>query len=171
MSKVMLDAAADQGLAKQTYTRQPSPRWTAPELSQQIVPWFPIDIWSFGMVMIEAFTCKRPLDEYRRDTSISHFITHGGIPDRPDCEPWVTDAVWELMRDCWKFRPEERPSFTEVRERLQEAQAIYDKGPGFGKNHNDDQFDGDTFDLYWAAHTLELERDLDAETKVEPVEE
>lgn len=170
MSKVMLDAAIDQGLQKQTYTRQPSPRWTAPELSQQIVPWFPIDIWSFGMVMIEAFTCKRPLDEYRRDTAVNHFVSKRGIPDRPKCEPWVTDAVWELMRDCWKWTPEERPPFSEIRERLEEAQAVYDKGPGFGKSHDDD-FSGDAFDCYWAAHSLKLEMDLDEESKAEAVGE
>jgi hypothetical protein len=28
------------------------------------------------------------------------------------------DGLWDLMNDCWLFRPEERPSMSEVRRRL-----------------------------------------------------
>lgn len=128
MSKIVL---SDQHLAPQTFTRQASPRWSAPELSElNATPTFEADVWAFGMVMIEVFTGGKPFANISRDSIVqTHVCIRLGRPERPKDEQ-VTDEVWQLMQDCWKIEPKERPTFEEIHRRLVQAKEVYDKTVG-----------------------------------------
>jgi hypothetical protein len=134
MSKLMLDATKDRNLHAATVTRQPSQRWIAPELlSGPKVYDFPCDTWSFAMLMIELFTRQHPYPEYRRDIQVLHVVLSGQQPERPVDNKvgseWVSDAVWELMENCWEMVPAKRPDMAEVRDRVAEAKVAYVKPP------------------------------------------
>lgn len=117
LAKVIRDLTAK---VHATYTRQASPRWAAPEItaatSQSHTK---SDTWSFGMVMYEVFELKDPFHERKRGRSSQP--PSNVRPERPECD-WVTDAVWSIMENCWKYEPEDRPDMGAVKEQLEEAE-------------------------------------------------
>lgn len=129
MSKII---PREQQHSPQTFTRQSSQRWSAPELGEMnAVPTYEADVWAFGMVMIEVFTGKHPFATIDRESCVqTHVCIRGGRPERPDDE-LVTDEVWQLMQDCWKTDPKERPAFEEIHRRLAQAQEVHDKTVGY----------------------------------------
>jgi len=92
-------------------------RWMAPETFNPRVGSTRSDIWSFGMVMYEILTLKDPYHEYSMFTVIAK-VASGGTPNQPDTI--TNDSIWNLMKDCWKPRPLERPSIQEVIKRLED---------------------------------------------------
>lgn len=65
--------------------------------------------------MYEVLTSKDPYHEHPMFTVIAK-VAVGGTPNRP--ETITNDKVWNLMEDCWKLKPSERPSIQEVVRRL-----------------------------------------------------
>ncbi|CAH1718245.1 unnamed protein product [Chironomus riparius] len=90
-------------------------RWMAPEAlgTDEILPRYTSksDVFSYGIVLFELVTfCDTPyagcLDE-----EVIVFIKAGRILDQPkDCN----DNIYELMKRCWRFDPNERIDFREV---------------------------------------------------------
>src|SRR5215469_13559883 len=73
------------------------------------------DIYSFGMIMWEFMTGKRPFWDEIHDTELIIKIYDGLRP------PIVTNAPGgyiELMKECWHSDPEERPKATDIRDRI-----------------------------------------------------
>jgi hypothetical protein len=69
-------------------------------------------------------TGKRPYADFR--SSLHVFVakmTHGELPKRPT-EPEVVangldDTLWDLLMDCWKADPQERPTIDQLIARLE----------------------------------------------------
>ena len=111
-----------------SFTRSPSIRWTSPECVADRTMTPAGDIWSFAMVMVEVFTLQKPFVEQPSENVLIGMISHGNKrPDRPRTD-WVTDAIWELMQDCWK-KPDERPEIDEVYRRVAEAEQVRKENP------------------------------------------
>ena len=43
------------------------------------------------------------------------FLKSGQRLEKPEITP---DAIWQLMTDCWRLAPEERPTFAQLEENL-----------------------------------------------------
>ncbi|KAF9779787.1 kinase-like domain-containing protein [Thelephora terrestris] len=99
-----------------------SPRWTAPEIlegADKITR--EADVFSFGMVVIGAFTGKPPFSELNTNTVVAK--TRAG--ERP---PYPLEAkelgfmgpIWDMTNNCWRHDPSQRPMMAAVVEFLRE---------------------------------------------------
>ncbi|XP_044471908.1 uncharacterized protein LOC123200658 [Mangifera indica] len=96
--------------------------WMAPELlsgkSHMVTE--KIDVYSFGIVMWELLTGDEPYT----DMHVASII--GGIVNntlRPKLPTWC-DPEWKsLMESCWASDPAERPSFSEISQKLRSMAA------------------------------------------------
>ena len=121
----MTGLASDLNLAISTITRQPSPRWAAPEtMNNALPPSYQSDVWSFGMTMLEVLTGKLPYYGIDRNEQVILQATSKGLkPKRPKmdaCKGRISDECWQLMQDCWKSVPASRPGMKEVHRRVVE---------------------------------------------------
>lgn len=84
------------------------------------------DVFSFAMLMYEAFAVKLPYSEAfpdNHDPRICLHITMGMRPDAQGLRQRVPEVVLALMERSWCPEPKDRPSFKELAEKLQEEYA------------------------------------------------
>ncbi|XP_062229403.1 uncharacterized protein LOC133927114 [Phragmites australis] len=91
--------------------------WMAPELlngSSSLVS-EKVDVFSFGIVLWELLTGEEPYADLHYGVIIGGIVSNTLRPPVPDsCDPeWRS-----LMEQCWSTEPYERPSFTEIANRL-----------------------------------------------------
>lgn len=91
--------------------------WMAPELlngSSSLVS-EKVDVFSFGIVLWELLTGEEPYADLHYGVIIGGIVSNTLRPPVPDsCDPeWRS-----LMEQCWSTEPSERPSFTEIANRL-----------------------------------------------------
>jgi len=88
-------------------------RWTAPEIMDMERPVTEAsDVYSFAMVIVEAFTGRAPFYNSTPTTVIVDVLS-GCRPERPT-DPNLTDDLWILTEQCWDHNPQRRPRITEV---------------------------------------------------------
>ncbi|KAI9029532.1 kinase-like domain-containing protein [Hyaloraphidium curvatum] len=91
----------------------------APELyTQSLKP--PADVYAFAMVAYEVVSKGLfPFYEARGNQPMLVRV-EGKRPSKPE---GANEELWAIMEDCWKERPEDRPRFPEVYQRLQALEA------------------------------------------------
>ncbi|KDQ50776.1 hypothetical protein JAAARDRAFT_211486 [Jaapia argillacea MUCL 33604] len=99
-------------------------RWLAPEiLYPKGGPWVPgaSDVYSFGMTMLEVCTGSRPFKDISGD-QVMLDVSSGQRPKRPshqDCKNFfIADNLWNIITDCWKHDPADRPTMNTLYTRL-----------------------------------------------------
>ncbi|CAE6473062.1 unnamed protein product [Rhizoctonia solani] len=101
-------------------------RYMGPEILDDAVLTFGSDIWSWAMTSLEILTDEPPFGAKTRGTKIIQMIGTNRRPDRanhPKIEEYEhSDEIWQLFEDCWKRRPEDRPSAREIVTRLRELE-------------------------------------------------
>ncbi|KAG6835373.1 hypothetical protein H0H93_002059 [Arthromyces matolae] len=114
-------------------------RWQAPELHDpdvlQMHNTKESDIFAWASTCYEVFTGNPPFFEVQRETAVAFMILRGDIPTRPlkdICwkDRGLTESIWELLKDCWKTKPSERPNITSVKSRLGPAKPLDPRPPG-----------------------------------------
>ncbi|GFN97601.1 tyrosine-protein kinase receptor [Plakobranchus ocellatus] len=91
-------------------------RWMSPE---SLVDGFfttQSDIWAFGVLMWEVVTLGQKPYPARNNIEVLHFVRDQGKPERPDN---CADDMYALMKECWSFNADDRPSFGSLLERLE----------------------------------------------------
>jgi len=99
-----------------TMTACGTPSWTAPEVLRGEKYTEKCDIYSFGVVLWESVTRKTPHEGLPHFQIVFQVGTQGLRPTIPRHCP---HAWARLITDCWSEDPNGRPSFEEIRERLQ----------------------------------------------------
>ncbi|XP_042257629.1 tyrosine-protein kinase Tec isoform X3 [Thunnus maccoyii] len=86
-------------------------KWSPPEVFNFCKYSSKSDVWSFGVLMWEAFTEGRMPFEQSHNHEVVTLITQGHRLYRPKM---ATPAIYDIMQRCWHERPEERPSFSKI---------------------------------------------------------
>ncbi|KAK1343027.1 hypothetical protein QTO34_015797 [Cnephaeus nilssonii] len=106
----------DFGLARiidNEYTAQEGAKfpikWTAPEAIHFGVFTIKADVWSFGILLMEIVTYGRVPYPGMSNPEVIRSLERGYRMPRPDsCPPELYRGV---IAECWRSRPEERPTF------------------------------------------------------------
>ena len=111
-------------------------RWMAPELIQPELIGLTsakfnktTDVWSYGMLCLEVLTGQRPFHNRERSAAVISDLISGTRPARPEIEVTrrgLSDGLWDLMQNCWRRLPDDRPTMGEVltqMKRLEHKQA------------------------------------------------
>lgn len=87
-------------------------RWTAIEAMDTHVFNAATDVWSFGIVMDEVWWDGqgRPYVQMT-NTELKQMLRGGGRLQKPTK---ASDAIYQIMLQCWKEAPTERPSFAQL---------------------------------------------------------
>jgi serine/threonine protein kinase len=92
-----------------------TPLYMAPELFDDADGRYTtaIDVYAFGMLLYELYTCTKPFREKLEGPrySLMMDIMKGIRPTIPD---YVPEPLRELMSTCWAQRPEDRPTFRHI---------------------------------------------------------
>ncbi|CAE6439316.1 unnamed protein product [Rhizoctonia solani] len=94
-------------------------RWMSPELitSNRPQPTTESDMWTFGCVCFWLLTLQGPYDSIGRDDLAGVEIMRGHSPATLSHvyrrDSWTTNGLWNLIAQCWRQSPLQRPSATE----------------------------------------------------------
>ncbi|XP_070780370.1 tyrosine-protein kinase SYK [Enoplosus armatus] len=92
-------------------------KWYAPECINYFKFSSKSDVWSFGVLMWEAYSCGQKPYKGMKGNDVMQMIESGQRMDAPaNCPP----EMYDLMRTCWTYKVDERPGFRVVEPRLRE---------------------------------------------------
>ncbi|KAJ7789054.1 kinase-like domain-containing protein, partial [Mycena leptocephala] len=83
-------------------------RWQAPEIFNGSRNSLALDVYAFACVCYEIFTGTIPFPDLN-DVAVMFRVMNN---ERPTKSSSILDSVWTLMMECWKAKPQERPSAT-----------------------------------------------------------
>ncbi|XP_016813775.1 tyrosine-protein kinase Lck isoform X3 [Pan troglodytes] len=92
-------------------------KWTAPEAINYGTFTIKSDVWSFGILLTEIVTHGRIPYPGMTNPEVIQNLERGYRMVRPDNCP---EELYQLMRLCWKERPEDRPTFDYLRSVLED---------------------------------------------------
>ena len=79
------------------------------------------DVFSFGTLLWEIWSAGGiPFPHISEDSEVAHQVMQGLRSGRPARCP---DCVYEIMESCWRQRPNERPSISQLKFDLEDAYA------------------------------------------------
>ncbi|XP_028912388.1 tyrosine-protein kinase SYK isoform X2 [Ornithorhynchus anatinus] len=106
---------ADQNYYRaQTHGKWPV-KWYAPECINYYKFSSKSDVWSFGVLMWEAFSYGQKPYKGMKGSEVSAMLEKGERMQSPEGCPV---EVYDLMKICWTYKVEERPDFAAVELRL-----------------------------------------------------
>ncbi|CAJ1071025.1 tyrosine-protein kinase SYK isoform X2 [Xyrichtys novacula] len=92
-------------------------KWYAPECINYFKFSSKSDVWSFGVLMWEAYSYGQKPYKGMKGNDVMQMIESGQRMDAPmNCPP----EMYDLMRTCWTYKADERPGFSVVEPRLRE---------------------------------------------------
>ncbi|XP_011935085.1 PREDICTED: tyrosine-protein kinase Lck isoform X2 [Cercocebus atys] len=92
-------------------------KWTAPEAINYGTFTIKSDVWSFGILLTEIVTHGRiPYPGMTNPEVIQNLEKKKKMPCPENCP----EELYQLMRLCWKERPEDRPTFDYLRSVLED---------------------------------------------------
>ncbi|KAJ9584755.1 hypothetical protein L9F63_020905 [Diploptera punctata] len=96
-------------------------KWTAPEALKQGKFSNKSDMWSFGILLWEIYSFGRvPYPRIPLADVVKH-VEKGYKMEAPEgCPP----EVYELMRQAWDLLPDKRPSFRDVKNKLEQQKSL-----------------------------------------------
>jgi len=111
---------ADFGLSqKKEVGAAGTPYWMAPELLRRESDNTPAsDVYSFGIILFEAYTRKVPYDGEDFDDVIK-LVADKQVQKRPPLPKSAPPQIQSMMTECFADNPNERPIFDELDVRLQ----------------------------------------------------
>ncbi|MFN7096237.1 MAG: protein kinase [Gammaproteobacteria bacterium] len=70
------------------------------------------EVYSYGMVLWEILTGKKPYAALDNDVNVIHHVTSGG---RERLSGFLPEFFIQLLQDCWQELPSKRPTMNEIK--------------------------------------------------------
>jgi len=86
-------------------------RYMAPEVASRSPYNHKADVYSFGIMLWELVTFRKPFEKMNREEYYEK-VVYGG--HRPEITKKFPNDLAKLIRDCWNIDPQERPTFQSV---------------------------------------------------------
>lgn len=86
-------------------------KWAAPEVLNFMRFSSKSDVWAFGVLMWEVFTCGKMPYGRMKNAEVVDMVQHGRVLEKPRFCP---SDVYNVMQQCWNANAENRPSFNEI---------------------------------------------------------
>ncbi|XP_041070363.1 leukocyte tyrosine kinase receptor isoform X3 [Carcharodon carcharias] len=90
-------------------------KWMPPEAFLEGIFTSKTDTWSFGVLLWEILSLGYMPYPCKSNQEVLEFVTSGGRMDPPKNCP---GPVYRIMTQCWQHRPEYRPDFSAILERI-----------------------------------------------------
>lgn len=90
-------------------------KWMPPEAFLDGIFTSKTDVWSFGVLLWEVFSLGLMPYTGLPNRDVMQLVTGGGRLDAPSGCPL---PIYRIMAECWNCSPEERPTFSNLLERL-----------------------------------------------------
>ncbi|XP_053599836.1 tyrosine-protein kinase Btk isoform X1 [Plodia interpunctella] len=90
-------------------------KWAPPEVLNYTRFSSKSDVWAFGVLMWEVFTCGKVPYGRMKNCEVVEMVQRGQVLDKPK---GCLNEIYNVMRLCWRHLPEERPSFRVLKEEL-----------------------------------------------------
>ncbi|XP_053671028.1 fibroblast growth factor receptor homolog 1-like [Anopheles nili] len=112
----------DQEYYRKTTTGKLPIRWMAPESLEEKFYDSQSDVWSFGVLLWEIMTLGG--NPYPSIPTWDNLLEHLKKGKRMEKPPLCSIEIYLFMRECWHYRPEERPTFSEIVQHLDRLVSI-----------------------------------------------
>ncbi|XP_022101392.1 proto-oncogene tyrosine-protein kinase receptor Ret-like isoform X2 [Acanthaster planci] len=90
-------------------------RWMAPESLLDNIYTTKSDVWGFAVMLWELVTLgSHPYPGMSSKQVIDKITTGYRLPKPESC----SDEIYDMLKQCWNDKPEDRPTFTEIRKLL-----------------------------------------------------
>ena len=97
-------------------------KWSAPEVLVDSIYSTKSDVWAIGVLLWEIFSRgERPYATLSGEQT-AVYVVEGGRLSRPSGCP---RDLFSIMKDCWKRKPQDRPTFQQLVSALQSKTNIY----------------------------------------------
>ncbi|XP_045478600.1 tyrosine-protein kinase Btk29A isoform X2 [Harmonia axyridis] len=90
-------------------------KWAPPEVLNFTRFSSKSDVWAYGVLMWEVFTCGKMPYGRLKNTEVVERVQKGLILEKPKA---CYKEVYDIMRMCWSHLPENRPSFRVLKEQM-----------------------------------------------------
>lgn len=153
---------ADFGLAKVVMNKVDmtmavgTPFYMAPELFMDGDETYDVsvDVYAFAFIIYKMFSIEVKFTDLKKIRSPQQYMRHIGKGKRPMKPESIPDIYWDLIQQCWKQNPAERPTFEEITEILKDDKFAIEE---FGMKTNLDELH-------------EYQRRIDQEIPEEPID-
>ncbi|KAM7351866.1 tyrosine-protein kinase Btk29A isoform 2-T3 [Cochliomyia hominivorax] len=90
-------------------------KWAPPEVLNYTRFSSKSDVWAYGVLMWEVFTCGKMPYGRLKNTEVVERVQRGIILEKPKS---CAKEIYDVMKKCWSHSPEDRPSFRVLKEQL-----------------------------------------------------
>ncbi|XP_049864893.1 tyrosine-protein kinase Btk29A isoform X2 [Pectinophora gossypiella] len=90
-------------------------KWAPPEVLNYTRFSSKSDVWAFGVLMWEVFTCGKVPYGRMKNSEVVDMVQRGQVLEKPK---GCLNEIYNVMRECWRHSPEDRPSFRVLKEQL-----------------------------------------------------
>jgi hypothetical protein len=94
-----------------------TPRYCAPEVTRKEGFGLPADVYSFSILLWELCVLQKPFEEYKSPITFERDVVRGGA--RPSLRKIKSPKIADLIQQGWHDDPNQRPTFTTIRETLE----------------------------------------------------
>ena len=92
--------------------------WMAPEILLGEIFNEKVDVFSYAMCMLEVVDCELPWTSICSAGAVPLRVTRGDRPDLQLNRAECCSELKKLIRDCWDSKPQSRPSFRTIKNRV-----------------------------------------------------